>query len=545
MSSSASDPPPVPSPLLHPDREDLIDRVLHRAEPWDMLVIGGGATGLGTALDAASRGYTVLLLEASDFAKGTSSRSTKLVHGGVRYLQQGDVRLVREALHERGLLRRNAPHLVHDMGFIIPAYSWVEKWFYGIGLKVYDLLSGRYSYGRSRILGVEEVRRRLPTVRRQGLKGGVLYHDGQFDDARLAVDLALAVAREGGAPINHMPVRGLLHEGDCVAGVLAEDLETGRRHEIRAKVVINATGVFADRVMSMDRPDHRTMIRPSQGAHIVLDRDFLPDGDALMIPKTRDGRVLFAVPWHGRVIVGTTDNLVDEPLDEPAAMEREIDFILETAASCLTRKPTRADIRSVFAGLRPLAAPRDPSESTKEISRSHKIVVSPSGLVTMTGGKWTTYRRMAQDLVDKAARVAGLDKRPCVTERLAIQDGPFAPGPSGAPVPELLRIYGARLSDLQALEASDPELSRPLHPKFPFRAVHVVWAVRHEMARTVEDVLARRLRLLFLDAQAALDTAPLVARIMARELNRADDWRILQEKAFRDTARTYLPARIK
>lgn len=537
---SAASPPRSDHP--HPvelTREVLVERALQRREPWDLIVIGGGATGLGTALDAASRGYSAMLLEASDFAKGTSSRSTKLAHGGVRYLQQGDIRLVREALHERGIMRRNAPHLVHDQAFVIPAHSLFEKWFYGIGLKIYDLLSGRLSYGRSRVLGRDDVRRRLPTVDPSRLNGGVLYHDGQFDDARLAVDMALAVVREGGVPLNHMPVRGILHERGRVVGVKAEDLETGLTHEIRARAVVNATGVFADQVMSMDRAEHRTTIRPSQGTHIVLDREFLPGDDALMIPKTPDGRVLFAVPWHGKVLVGTTDELVEEPEFEPRPMEREVDFILETAASVLTRTPTRGDIRSVFSGLRPLAAPRDPSEPTKEISRSHKIVVASSGLITMTGGKWTTYRKMAQDLVDEAVRVADLAPRACVTEWLPIQSE-TTPDPS--PVAELLRVYGSWLPDIEALERAHPHLSRLLHPDYPYRAVHVVWAVRQELARTLEDVLARRLRLLFLDARAALQVAPDVAALMASELHSGEEWAILQVERFEKLAKGYLPS---
>ncbi len=391
-------------------REGLVSEIADPEKVWDLIVAGGGATGLGVALDAASRGYKTLLLEQSDFAKGTSSRSTKLVHGGVRYLAQGNIGLVIEALRERGILLQNAPHLVRNESFIIPNYSWSSSIFYSVGLSVYDLLAGRRSFGRSRLISRSELIRRIPNIQQKGLKSGVLYHDGQFDDARLAVSLALTALEQGATLLNYVRITGLTKEGNRISGVLARDLETGRMYTLKAKVVINATGVFVDELLGMDAPGSRPLVRPSQGIHLVFDKSFLGPQDALMIPKTKDGRVLFAIPWHDRMLVGTTDTPLDAHQLEPRALEEEIRFILEAAAGYLTRTPTRKDVRSVFAGLRPLAAPQNEKEKTKEISRSHKLIVSDSGLVTITGGKWTTYRQMAEDTVNQAivyGRTAG------------------------------------------------------------------------------------------------------------------------------------------
>ncbi|WP_317238987.1 glycerol-3-phosphate dehydrogenase/oxidase [Hymenobacter sp. 5516J-16] len=418
----------------HPEllfqREHLIRQLT--AQPlWDLLIIGGGATGLGIALDGASRGYKTLLLEQVDYAKGTSSRSTKLVHGGVRYLAQGDVGLVREALYERGLLLKNAPHLVKNQNFIIPNYSWWGGPFYTIGLKMYDLLAGELSLGASRHLSKNETLLRLGNLKAVGLRGGVLYHDGQFDDARLAVNLAQTAIEQGAVLLNYCGVQGLLKDAHGqIIGVQATDHETGTTYALRAKTVVNATGVFVDDIRQMDQPGGRKLVRPSQGVHIVVDNSFLPGNDALMIPKTEDGRVLFAVPWHGRVVLGTTDTPLHEHSLEPQALEEEIDFILRTTAQYLTRAPQRSDALSIFAGLRPLAAPQSGSEKTKEISRSHKILVSPAGLLTITGGKWTTYRRMAQDTVDKVIALGKLGPAPSQTAHLALHGA--QPTPTGA-----------------------------------------------------------------------------------------------------------------
>lgn len=501
-----------------------------------MVVIGGGATGLGVAVDAATRGYRVALFEWEDFAKATSSRSTKLVHGGVRYLAQGDVSLVLEALYERGLLRQNAPHLVKNQSFVIPNYRYWDNFLYTVGLTVYDVLAGRLSLGRSKYVSRRRTAELLPTVKRERLKGGVVYHDGQFDDSRLAVNLAQSCAEQGGCPLNRMRVTAILHNADGSAGgVKVKDLETGKEYEVRAKAVVNATGIYVDSVMEMDVPTHEHMVKPSQGVHLVLDKSFLAGDCAIMIPKTDDGRVLFAVPWHDKVVVGTTDTLRERPELEPRALDSEVEFILNTAGRYLTRKPTRADVLSVFAGLRPLAAPKKEGKSTKEISRSHKIFVSEHKLITITGGKWTTYRKMAEDTVDKAIALGLLKRRECVTKRFHIHG--FRPNPD---LTNHLYVYGSDMEAIEVLRQSDPSMAERLHPNYDYTAAEVVWAVREEMALSVEDVLARRVRLLFLDATAAMEAAPKVARIVARELNRPDSWAEEQAKEFTALARRYV-----
>ena len=504
-------------------------------EPWDFVIVGGGATGLGCAVEAAARGYRPLLLEQADFAKGTSSRSTKLVHGGVRYLQQGNVSLVLEALKERGTLLRNAPHLVHDLAFVVPNYSWWEGPFYGVGMKVYDLLAGRSGFGKSQHLSKEKTLERLPTLEPEGLDGGVIYYDGQFDDARLALNLAQTAAEQGATLLTYCEVTGLLKADDGeVRGVTATDLETGETFDVEARVVVNATGVWTDTVRRMDDPDARPMIRPSQGVHIVLDRRFLPGDSAIMVPKTDDGRVLFAIPWHDAVVVGTTDTPIDGMPMEPVPFEEEVAFLLRHAARYLTDDPTREDVRSVFVGIRPLVADPD-AEGTSAISRDHTLHIAESGLVTITGGKWTTYRKMAEDTIDQAAVLAGLDDRDSVTARLQIHGAHDHADAFGD-----LRDYGSDAPALQALMRDDEALAERLHERRPVRAVQVVWAARHEMARTVEDVLARRTRELFLDARAARDMAPRVAELMAAELGLDADWQAAQVEAFSDLAGQYL-----
>ncbi|MDT8342593.1 MAG: glycerol-3-phosphate dehydrogenase/oxidase [Longimicrobiales bacterium] len=516
------------------NRSDMWERVRERREPWDFVVVGGGATGAGVAVDAAARGYDVLLLEARDFGQGTSSRSTKLVHGGVRYLRQGNIPLVMDALRERGILRRNAPHLVHELGFVVPNYDWWEAPFYGIGLKVYDALAGRYGFGPSRLLSREETLERLPTIEREGLRGGVVYHDGQFDDARLLIHLLWTAWEQGAVVVNHAPVEALLKDrSGFVCGVRARDRETDEVREIPARGVINATGVFTDRVRRMDDDAAGTMIAASQGIHLVLDRRFHPGDVAIMVPHTDDGRVLFAVPWHDRVLVGTTDTPVTEVEDEPRPFAEEVEYVLRHVARYLTCDPEPADVRSAFAGLRPLVAAGD-GDDTASLSRDHTLQVSPSGLVTITGGKWTTYRKMAEDTVDHAAPVAGLDPAPCPTRELPIhghhQDadrfGPFA-------------VYGSDAPELEALAREQPELGEPIHPDLSVRGVEVVWAVRREMARRVEDVLSRRTRALILDARAAAEAADGVARTLARELGRDEAWAAGEAESFRALARTY------
>jgi glycerol-3-phosphate dehydrogenase len=517
-------------------REDILKPLSDPAKIWDIIVVGGGATGLGTALDAASRGYQTLLLEQVDFAKGTSSRSTKLVHGGVRYLAQGNIGLVREALRERGLLFKNAPHLVKNLPFIIPVYSWFDRQFYVMGLRIYDLLSGKLSFGKTRSIPKEEVIKLLPGIKQKGLRGGVVYHDGQFDDARLAVNLAQTCLEQGATVLNYFKVTGLIKDKQHkINGVKAIDREKGQKYQLKAKVVVNATGVFVDDILQMDSPEKKAIVRPSQGVHVVLDRSFMPSDDALMIPKTDDGRVLFAVPWHDKLVVGTTDTPLNAHSLEPAALDSEIDFILKTAARYFSKAPERKDVLSVFAGLRPLAAPQGDSSKTKEISRSHKIIVSPSGLLTITGGKWTTYRRMAEDAIDRAIGIGSLSPFICKTEYLPIHGSMQNTGQH-----DHLYIYGSNREQVLALTKENKNRKAKLHPRYPYLEAEVIWAVRNEMARTVEDVLARRLRLLFLDARAAIAAAPLTARLMAGELDRDATWQNEQVAAFTELAGKYL-----
>jgi glycerol-3-phosphate dehydrogenase len=488
------------------NRASALARALDRREPWDFVVIGGGATGVGIALDAATRGYATLLVERGDFGVGTSSRSTKLVHGGVRYLRQGRIGLVLDALRERGRLRRNAPHVVHDMPFVLPCYTRWEKVKYGLGLTAYDLLAGRERFGRSKVISANDVVRHLPTVRTGGLRGGVVYHDGQFDDSRLLIDLAAAATGAGATLLNYAPAVGLTGEAGRTDGVVVRDAEGEAEWRAAARVVVNAAGPFCDAVRQFADPAIPPLVAASRGSHAVLPRSFLPGGHALLVPDTPDGRVLFAIPWHGHVVVGTTDVPCPDAPAEPRATSEEIDFILETAGRYLAVRPSRADVLSTFAGIRPLVRG---GGSTAELSRDHAIRVQPPGLLTITGGKWTTYRRMAEDAVDRAAELAGLPRRRCVTHDLAI------PGPAG--------------------DADTPLLDAVL----PYRTADVVRAARHEMARTVEDVLARRTRALFLNAAAAVRMAPVVAAILAAELGRDADWQAAQVKAFGELAKGY------
>lgn len=514
-------------------RESHLDR-LASGKGFDIAIIGGGASGLGAAVDAAARGHSVLLVEQSDFAKGTSSRSTKLVHGGLRYLKQGNVALVLEALRERGLLCRNAPHLVHSLPFVIPNYHWWEGPFYGIGLKVYDGLAGRLGFEPSRWLTRGDVLDLLPNLECEGLNGGILYHDGQFDDARLAINLAQTAAEQGAVILNHCRCDGLFKEHGHVAGLRLVDEEGGREFEVRARTVINATGVFADSVRAMDEPAAPPLLSPSQGIHLVLPADFLPGHTAVMIPKTDDGRVLFAVPWHGRLVVGTTDTPVAQAVLEPRALPEEIDFVFAQITRYLARDPSRHDVLSVFAGLRPLL--KAEAESTAALSRDHLISVSESGLITLGGGKWTTYRKMAEDVIDHAERVGGLDHFDCPTRDLPVH------GAAGAPASESshLRVYGSDAAGIRDLITAAPGLGARLHPRLEFVEAEVVWQVRHEMARTVEDVLARRTRALLLDAQSALEAAPRVAALLAAELGRDAAWQAHQVRLFHHLALGHL-----
>lgn len=511
-------------------RDNMIKKVASSDGPFDVAIVGGGATGLGIAVDAASRGYSVVLLERDDFAKGTSGRSTKLVHGGVRYLAQGNIRLVMEALRERGLLRKNAPELVRDLAFVVPAYRWWEIPFYYIGLKVYDLLSGRLSLGQSSFASQNRVIGMLPTIRRQGLKGGIIYHDGQFDDSRMAVSLARTAEDQGAVVLNYAEVNRMdKTESPDVFNLGFIDRFSGEQHSFSARTVFNAAGVFVDEILNLENEKSRPLIKPSRGAHIVVDARFMPGDHGLMIPKTSDGRILFALPWHGKVLLGTTDAPVQENSREPVPSEAEIDFILKTAKDYLAPYPVRKDIRSVFAGLRPLAAPEHPNQKTKEISRGHRVLVSGNQMITIIGGKWTTYRKMAEDAVDKAIALGRLPKKKCVTESLPLW------------VSELDRRYGLRFNqDTPEEDQDQSDRSAVLVDGYPWTPDDIRYMIREEYALTIEDVLSRRTRLLILDAQAARQISPRIGQLLEDELPTGRYDAKADEAEFMEVSKHYL-----
>ncbi len=516
-------------------RDEMWHRVRAHSKPWDIIVVGGGATGVGVAIDAASRGYDTLLLEQSDFGKGTSSRSTKLAHGGVRYLEQGNIGLVMEALKERGLLLQNAPHLVHDLAFVVPNYDWWEAPFYGLGLKLYELLAGKYGFGKSRLLSRDETLQRIPTLKPDGLRGGAIYYDGQFDDARLLIHMVFTACEQGATLLNYVEVTGFSKDSQgFVNGILARDAETGEELRASAKVVINATGAFSDLLRQKALPTAVPMIKPSQGIHLVLGPEFLQAESAVLVPHTSDGRVLFAIPWHGHTLVGTTDTPVARADLEPVAMEQEVEFVLATAGQYLQKAPRREDVLSVFAGIRPLVRSTG-SVATAALSRDHVIHIDTSGLMSIAGGKWTTYRHMAEDCVDQAATLGQLAESPCVTHHLKVHGWVVDTKVLGH-----LAVYGTDASEIRKLIQADARLRRRLHPALPYVQAEVIWAVRHEMARTVEDVLARRMRALFLNAKAAVEMAPTVAELMAQELGWNAEFGERELEAFRETAKNYV-----
>lgn len=502
---------------------------------WDVAIVGGGATGIGAALEAASRGLKVVLVEQWDFGKATSSRSTKLAHGGVRYLQQGNISLVLEALRERGIMRRNAPHLVHDLPFVVPVYDWWEGPFYGIGLKIYDMLAGKEGFGASEILSFEETCKLIPTVETEGLRRGVIYHDGQFDDARLLINLVQTVQEQGGTIINYVKAVSLLKQDNHICGLVAEDKESGEIFQIKAKVVINATGVFTDTMRKQDDPEAKEIMTSSQGVHIVLDKSFLPGDTAIMVPHTDDGRVLFAVPWHNRTLIGTTDTFVDSYPLEPVAQDEEIEFLLKHAARYLTKDPQRSDVKSVFVGLRPLVKSATNDDDTASISRDHTITISRSGLISISGGKWTTYRKMAEDVIEQAIVIGDLHSRESVTKTLKIH-GACVPDSKNA----YMSIYGSDEAAVEQLILLNKEYAELVHIDHEVRVGEIIWAIRNEMARTIEDFLSRRTRLLLLDARASIEAAPKVARFMAQELGYDKQWETVQVNDYVKLANNYL-----
>jgi len=500
---------------------------------WDICIVGGGATGLGIAIDAASRGYKTILIEQADFAKGTSSRSTKLVHGGVRYLQQGNVKLVMEALKERGRLRKNAPHLVKNQSFLLPNYKWWQGPFYGLGLKIYDWMAGDLGLGPSLFLSREETLERAPTLDPEGLKGGVLFHDGQFDDARLAINMAQTAAEQGAVVLNYMKAGRLHKENNQLVAIDAVDQLNGDAYTIHAGCFINATGVFTDHLRKADNPSKEPVLSLSQGTHLVVDRKFLPGDTAILIPETSDGRVLFAVPWHQHTIIGTTDIPVEKPSMEPIPKEDEIQFILDNIKLYLANDPQRSDVLSVFSGLRPLV--KGNASSTSGLSRDHFIETSESGLISITGGKWTTYRKMAEDAVKVAIQAGKLEDRPCVT-----QDLPIHGAMQVTNYTDHGYYYGSDWAKIQALQQENPSLAEKIHPDLPYTKAEIVWAVREEMCMTVDDALARRTRAILLNAGAAITAASTVAHLMATELNQDLQWEQDQTDAFCSIASNYV-----
>ena len=513
------------------NRADSIIK-LNKVLQWDIVIIGGGASGLGIALDASKRGYKTLLLEKYDFGKGTSSRSTKLIHGGVRYLQNGDITLVIESLKERGILKRNAPHLVQDLSFVIPTYDWWASPFYGIGMKIYDMMAGKLGLGKSEIISKQETEKLIPNVNKKGLRGGVIYHDGQFDDSRMAITLALSADSKKTALLNYCNVEGLIKKDGEIKGLNFTDSINSKKYQIKSKVVINATGVFAEEIIRMDQPKIEKMIQPSQGVHIVLERRFLKSKHAILIPQTSDGRVLFAVPWKNYVVVGTTDTQVKKASEEPKALKEEVDFILKNAGKYMSVKPKKDDIKSVFAGLRPLAATSN-KQSTKEVSRSHKIDISPSGLISVLGGKWTTYRKIAEDAINTAISINKLKKKKCKTERTKLFG--FKRNISWS---DPMHVYGSLKKKVESLGGINDNKS--LSNKFYISNNIIEWSIIHEMALTVEDILARRTRCVFLDSKESQRIAPIVAQKMADVLGEDDKWIDAELKKFNKLIKNYI-----
>ncbi|MBA3899845.1 MAG: glycerol-3-phosphate dehydrogenase/oxidase [Bacteroidetes bacterium] len=520
------------------DRAETIAKITSKKEVvWDFIIIGGGASGMGVALDASSRGFSVLLLEQFDFGKGTSSRSTKLIHGGLRYLAQGNISLIIEALKERGFLLKNAPHLVKKCTFIIPLYSWKEALTYWLGLKVYSLLALRRSIGKSFFINKGATIKHLPNLKSKNLKGGIIYQDARFDDARLLIALARTCDKLGALMLNYAKVTALHKSAEGrLNGLCFSDKESGKTYTVKGKAIINATGIFSDDILKMGQPGLQMPNIISQGAHLVIEKSFLAnDSEALMIPNTSDGRVLFIIPWYGKLLAGTTDILVDKAMAEPVALSEEVDFILKTAGEYLAKAPSRADVLSVFAGQRPLAVTDIKGSQTKDVSRSHKIMVAPNKLISLSGGKWTTFRKMGEDTVDMAIKVAGLALRKSTSGEIKIHG--YTANSNGQ---SHLDVYGSEKETIQAMIAADPSLSTKLHKDYPYTKAELLYAIREEMARGIEDFLARRIRILFLDAAAACQMAPLCAQIMAKELGKDEEWEKEQVEEFKKLSENYL-----
>lgn len=518
---------------MHMIREQHLKQ-LKVGNVFDLIVIGGGATGCGVALDAASRGLKVALVEKNDFAEGTSSRSTKLVHGGVRYLEMAvkkldlvQYNLVRDGLRERYVLLKNAPHLSNRLSLVTPLYRWIDVPYVFSGLKLYDILAGKRNIGHSRLLSRKEVLRRFPTVKAEGLKAGVLYYDGQFHDVRMALSLALTAEKHGAAIVNHVAVTGLCKENGKISGAVLTDSLTGESWQLGAKGVINAAGPFADQIRLLDNPAADKIISASTGIHIVLDKRFAPPDTGLMIPETEDGRVLFVLPWENHALVGTTD----EPAaitEHPQPLEAEIDYLLRHVARYFNLQVEKSDIKAVWSGLRPLVS--DPKATdTAKLARDHVLEESTSGLLTIAGGKWTTYRKMALDTVDQALKLFNLSApRPtCQTEHLPVlgsaeydEKGDLVLseefGFSADVASHLHQTYGDQAEQVAKLAESG--YGARLVENHPVLEAEVLYSVRYEMAERVIDVLARRLTLALLDTDAARQAIPRVIEVMTKEL---------------------------
>lgn len=514
------------------NRNEQIQKLKNQSD-FDVIIIGGGATGLGCAIDSASRGYKTLLLEKYDFAKGTSSRATKLVHGGVRYLAQGNIRLVREALFERGRLLRNAPHVCKKLAFVMPTYHWYDKLYYGLGLWLYEFLSSKLSLGETKFLTKKKTLEYLPNINAKGLRGGVLYYDGQFDDSRLAVNLAQTAIEQQAIVINYLGVTNFIKENNLITGVITKDSFSGESYRLKAKAIINATGVFADELLTLAEGFTSKTIAPSQGVHLVVEKVFFAGDTALMMPNTEDGRVFFVIPWHDKLILGTTDTSVKKVDFEPLALDDEINFILHHFNKYSNSSITRENVKSVFVGLRPLVKVEN-EKSTAVMPRDHAIKVLSSGLIHIIGGKWTTYRNMAQHAIDIAQKNANLPIIKCKTKRLPIH------GWTENNIASHFSIYGSDSYKIIAMIKDTPDMAQIIHPLHPYTKAEVIWFIHNEMAQTVEDILARRIRLLFLDAQAAIECAPFVAKIMAKEINQNQHWEEVQVNQFVKLAKQYL-----
>ncbi|OMJ17346.1 Glycerol-3-phosphate dehydrogenase, mitochondrial [Smittium culicis] len=511
---------------------------------FDLLIIGGGATGSGCAVDAATRGLKVAMIERDDFSSGTSSKSTKLVHGGVRYLQSaimnldyGQWKMVREALFERKNLLNTAPHLTNELAIVLPVYTWWQLPYFWIGCKMYDVLSGKHRITSSYFMLRDSTIKNFPTINDKDLVGSVVYYDGQQNDSRMNVSLALTAAANGAVVANHIEVISLVkskdHSGnDIVKGAIVRDSETGDQWEVRAKGVINATGPFSDSIIQMDEPETKNIVVPSSGVHVMLSGKFCPKDFGLLNPETSDGRVVFFLPWEGKVLAGTTDNPCG--LDQnPIPSQQDIDFIISEVNKLLSSdyNVTKDDVLSAWSGIRPLV--RDPkSKNTKDLVRNHLIYVSDSKLVTISGGKWTTYREMAEQTIDEAVKAFNLSQlsQSKTAETMIMGGETYSQDLSNS----LTSTFGLDEDIAYNLTRSYGDLSWAVaysntanignwkdrvHPDFPFIEAEIHYSVDQEYARSIPDVFGRRFRLAFLDSKAAFESIPKIASIMAKKLN--------------------------